>query len=76
MPRRVRFIPEDGALVEVSCRTIQSRYLLRPCPALNEIILGILGRAQRLYPVQICGFVFLSNHYHLTLWVPDGTAPS
>ena len=71
MPRRVRFIPEDGALVEVSCRTIQSRYLLRPSPALNEIILGVLGRAQRLYPVQICGFVFLSNHYHLTLRVPD-----
>ena len=71
MPRRVRFIPEDGALVEVSCRTIQSRYLLRPGPALNEIILGVLGRAQRLDPVQICGFVFLSNHYHLLLRVPD-----
>ena len=71
MARRVRFIPEDGALVEVSCRTIQSRYLLRPGPALNEIILGVLGRAQRLYPVQICGFVFLSNHYHLLLRVPD-----
>ena len=71
MPRRVRFIPEEGALVEVSCRTIQSRYLLRPCLALNEIILGVLGRAQRLYPAEVSGFVFLSNHYHACLRVPD-----
>jgi REP element-mobilizing transposase RayT len=71
MPRRVRFIPEDGALVEVSCRTVQSRYLLRPSPALDEILLGVLGRAQRLHPVEICGLSFLSNHYHMLLWVPD-----
>ncbi|MEO6709103.1 MAG: hypothetical protein ABIP42_05950 [Planctomycetota bacterium] len=30
-----------------------------------EIILGILGRAQALYGLQIHAFVFLSNHYHL-----------
>ena len=71
MARRVRFIPEDGSLVEVSCRTVQSRYLLRPSPALNEILLGVLGRAQRLYPVEICSFSFLSNHYHMHLWVTD-----
>ena len=67
----MRFIPEEGAMVEVSCRTIQSRYLLRPSPALNEIILGVIVRAQRLYPLEVSGFVFPSTHYHLTLWVPD-----
>ncbi len=33
--------------------------------------MGVLGRAQRLYPVEICAVVFLSNHYHLLLRVPD-----
>jgi REP element-mobilizing transposase RayT len=71
MSRPLRFIPEEGSLVEVTCRTVQGRYLLRPDPELDDILLGVLGRAQRLYPVEICGFAFLSSHYHLLLWVPD-----
>lgn len=51
MSRPLRFIPENGPLVHVTCRTIQSRFLLRPSPALNQIVVGVLGRAQRLYQV-------------------------
>lgn len=64
MGRRVRYVPE-GSLLEITCRTVQSRLLLRPSPSLNRIILGILGRAQRLYGLRIHAFVFMSNHYHL-----------
>jgi REP element-mobilizing transposase RayT len=71
MSRRLRFIPENGSLVEITCRTDHGRYLLRPDPVIDDILLGVLGRAQRLYPVEICGFSFLSSHYHLLLWVPD-----
>ena len=71
MSRKLRFIPEGGSLVEVTNRTIQGRLLLRPSPQLNEIILGILGRAQRLCPLEIIGYSFLSSHYHLLLRVED-----
>ena len=71
MGRRLRFIPSGGALVEITCRTIQGRFLLKPTDELREIIIGTLGRAQRLYPVDIHAFVFMSNHYHLLLSVPD-----
>ncbi len=71
MSRPIRFIPEEGALVDITCRTIHSRYLLRPDPALNDILLGVLGRAQRLHPVEISAFFVASNHYHLLAWVPD-----
>jgi len=30
MSRRLRYVPDGGALVEVTCRTLHSRYLLRP----------------------------------------------
>ncbi len=69
--RRLRYIPEGGALVEVTCRTLQGRFLLKPSCTLNDLILGVLGRAQELYPVEICGLVFLSTHYHMLLRVPD-----
>lgn len=71
MSRGLRFVPEGGALVEVTLRTIQSRLLLRPGPAVNEVILGVLGRAQRLYGVACYSVVFLSNHWHALLWVED-----
>lgn len=69
MARKLRFIPEGGTVVEVTCRTVQGRYLLRPSDALRSIIVGVLARAQGLYPVEIHAFVFLSNHYHLLLSV-------
>jgi REP element-mobilizing transposase RayT len=69
MARRIRFIPEGGALVEVTCRTIQGRFLLRPGEELNQIVKGVLARAARLHEVQVVGVVYLSNHFHLLVWV-------
>ncbi len=52
MARKIRFTPEGGSLYEVTCRTLQSRFLLRPGPLLKEIIVGALGRVQRLCPLE------------------------
>ena len=65
--RPLRFIPPECPLVEVTTRTIQGRFLLRPSPALNKLALGVLARAARLHQMKICAFIFLSNHYHLLL---------
>src|SRR5213080_3031026 len=63
MSRRIRFIPEGGALVEVTCRALQSRLLFRPSPVLNQIIIGTLARAKKRHDkVRVCFFVGLSNH--------------
>ena len=64
MARPLRYVPPDS-LVEVTCRTLHGRFLLRPSRALNEIVLGILGRATRRYRVGLCAFAYLSNHCHL-----------
>ena len=50
MSRKLRFVPEGGALVEVTRRTIRGRSLLRPSQQLNSIFLGVLGRAQSRHP--------------------------
>jgi REP element-mobilizing transposase RayT len=71
MSRHLRFVPEGGAFVEVTCRTIQGRLLLRPSQQINDVILGVLGRAQRSYPIDIIAFCFLSSHYHMLLWVEN-----
>ena len=69
MSRLLRFIPEPQTLVEVTTRTVQSRFLLRPSQEVNEIVVGVLGRAQRLYEMEVVAFAVLSNHYHLLLRV-------
>ena len=40
-----------------------------PARKLNEIVVGVLGRAQRLYGVEIMAFAWVSNHCHLLVWV-------
>jgi len=67
--RRLRFIPEERTLVEVTCRTVHGRYLLRPSPLLDEIIIGALARALGRYGARCIAFAFVSSHYHLLLEV-------
>ena len=65
-----RWIPEN-ALVEVTTRTFQGRYFLRPTPRVREIVVGILGRAQRMYRMEVCLVAFMSNHWHGLLLPED-----
>ena len=67
-------MPYPHALFEVTCRCLQRRFLLRPSEELNDLILGIVGRAQTLYPVRIYLFVVVSNHMHLLVSAPDNQA--
>ena len=70
MSRRIRFVPERS-LVEITCRTMQGRFLLRPSRRLKRRIIGVLSRAQELYEVEIHAFTYLSNHCHLLITVDD-----
>ena len=70
MGRIPRHLPRPGCLVEVTVRTADSRYLLRPSSALNRIFAGCLGRAQELHPVRLHAVVCMSSHFHL-LVSPD-----
>ena len=54
MPRTSpRYLPPEGALVEVTSRVMQSRFLLRPSPEVNRIIIGVLARAQERYDMTV-----------------------
>lgn len=70
MPRDLRFIPPNS-LVEVTCRTLHGRFLLKPHPNLNPIIIGVLAKAQKRYGMTVCAFVYPSNHCHLLLQPED-----
>ncbi len=69
-------IPEndDGVPVEVTVRTIGAQALLVPAPEprrFNEIVVGVLGRALEVSPLELCGAVFTANHYHLLAVVQE-----
>ena len=53
MGRRLRYLPPGSGLVEVTVRTVQGRFLLKPSPGFAEIVNGALARAQTLYHVKI-----------------------
>jgi hypothetical protein len=55
--------------VEVTARTVGRRFLLRPGPTTNELVVGVLGRAQHLFGVRVFAVAVLSNHMHALLGV-------
>jgi REP element-mobilizing transposase RayT len=59
---------QPNVMYEITTRTVQERFLLRPSAEGRALILGVIARAQALYPsIRIFAFVFLSNHYHMLL---------
>ena len=54
---------EPNEISESTSRTMQARFLLRPSEKVNELILGCVAKAQQVYPVDLHGFVFMSNPY-------------
>lgn len=72
MARPLRFVPPK-AIVEVTVRTMQGRLLLRPSPELTDIILGVIGRAQKMYGMAVHAFVVLSTHAHYLLSPTDAS---
>ena len=76
MGRTARFIPEnnDGVLVEITGRVIGARALLVPSPdprRFNEIVVGVMGRALQVSPLELCSAVWTANHWHGLLVVHD-----
>ena len=53
MGRDPRAFTQPWRLVEVTSVTIQNRYLLRPSAELNDLVIGVVGRAQRKYEMPI-----------------------
>ncbi len=76
MPRKLRFVPHARTLISITCRAVQGRFLFRPGPQLNSLVLGVLGRAQRRYETTISAVSVLSSHFHLLLVVDDAKEPA
>ena len=64
MGRPHRFVDNESGIVELTSRCVQGRFLMRPSSQVNDRILGIIGRAQRLTGVRLYAFNFQSNHSH------------
>ena len=64
-------LDHPGGLVELTIRTQHGRFLLLPSDKSNDIILGVLGRAQARYDVILHAFNFQANHKHVMATVED-----
>ena len=67
MSRPLRYQPDEWSTFFVTARCIHGRFLLRPSPTVNRLIIGVLARASERFDVKLFGICFLSNHYHLLI---------
>lgn len=72
MGRDLRYLPTPGTLVELTVRTIQQRFLLRPGTRLNQLVVGVLARGQAATDMRVHAVVAMSNHLHV-LASPEST---
>ena len=59
----IRFA-EPYQIFEITTRTISGKKRFPPNLDVRNIVIGCIARAQKIYPVKIFAFVFMSNHYH------------
>jgi REP element-mobilizing transposase RayT len=72
MGRPLRFMPYPVSTFEITTRCLHSRLLLTPSEELNQIVLGVIGRAQCLFPgILLHLFVVASNHIHMLATTPS-----
>jgi REP element-mobilizing transposase RayT len=65
-----RFDPQT--LYFITNRTFQARLFMTPTKAVRDTVGGCLGKALSHYAIDLFGFVFLSNHYHLIVRATRG----
>lgn len=55
-----------GTVYFVTNRCLEERFMMKPGHVVNRIIGGWLARAIQKHPgIEVYGFVFLSNHFHM-----------
>jgi REP element-mobilizing transposase RayT len=64
-----------GATYLLTRRVTQRKFLLRPCPLTEQIILYALAYAASLTGVLVHAVVVMSNHIHLVVTDPEGRLP-
>ena len=69
--RGPRYLPEPS-LVEITVRTIQSRFLLPLTKIVAETIIGVIARAKERYGVSVIDVKQMSSHLHLLCFFKDG----
>ena len=57
------------AIVEITIRCQHGRKLLLPTHRNTSLILGVLGRAQKMYDFEIYSYAYLSNHGSIIIGV-------
>jgi hypothetical protein len=68
MCRPLRYLPHTDTTFEITSRCVHGRYLVSPSAELNQLILGVIGRAQSIFPaIRLHLFVVASNHIHMLL---------
>ena len=66
------FIGSHGrpvAVFEITTRTTQGRFLIKPTRRCRDLVLGVFGRAQSLLEFELYGYAYLSNHGSLLVGV-------
>ncbi|MFU8802975.1 MAG: transposase, partial [Bradymonadaceae bacterium] len=65
-------IQNPKTIIFVSNRCVDELFLLQSDPRVNALVLACLARAAVQRGIELLGYVFMGNHFHLILRAPQG----
>ncbi|MBN8609426.1 MAG: transposase [Deltaproteobacteria bacterium] len=70
-----RFHPPNVRVWKLGSKCVDDQFLLAPSPEVYTLVFLFLAKMLELYDVELIGFVFMGNHFHLLVRLNEDRLP-
>ncbi|MBN8615918.1 MAG: transposase [Deltaproteobacteria bacterium] len=70
-----RFHPPNVRVWKLGSKCVDDQFLLAPSPEVYTLVFLFLAKMVELYDVELIGFVFMGNHFHLLVRLNEDRLP-
>lgn len=70
-----RYHPPHVRVWKLGSKCVDDQFLLAPTPEVKTLVLLFLAKMQELYDVELIGFVFMGNHFHILVRLNEDRLP-
>ena len=70
-----RYHPRHVRLWKIGSKCVDDQFLLAPTSDVYTLVFLFLAKMQELYDVELVGFVFMGNHFHILVRLHEDRLP-
>ncbi len=70
-----RYHPRSVRVWKIGSKCVDDQFLLTPTPEVKTLVYLFLAKMMELYDVELVGFVFMGNHFHILVRLNEDRLP-